>query len=150
MKLRKYQEADCEELARLFYETVHSVNAADYDSRQLDAWADNRVDLGAWNKAFQEHLTIVATCDGIIVGFGDMDKSGYLDRLFVHKNFQGQGIATAICDELESTVSADKFTTHASITAKKFFESRGYKTLKKQEVERHGVKLVNFCMEKDS
>ena len=28
-------------------------------------------------------------------GFADMDADGYLDRLYVHKDYQGRGVATA-------------------------------------------------------
>ncbi len=94
------------------------------------------------------HHTVVAEIDGKIVGFGDMDPSGYLDRLFVHKDFQRQGVATAICDELEDTSAAPEFTTHASITAKPFFEKRGYAMVKEQQVERGGIRLTNFVMRK--
>ena len=81
MILRKHTETDCAELARLFYDTVHTVNAKDYSQEQLDAWATNRVNLEAWNESFQAHHTVVAEMAGKIVGFGDMDETGYLDRL---------------------------------------------------------------------
>ena len=76
------------------------------------------------------------------------DETGYLDRLYVHKDYQGQGIASAICDELERFATGKTFTTHASITAKLFFQHRGYHVVRKQEVIRHGVALTNFVMEK--
>lgn len=157
----------------------------------------------------------------LIIGFGDIDETGYLDRLYVHKDYQKQGVGAAICDELEryfneaflhsannmalseseikncelcektsgKTLANNcrkelnkphkkdcsiaeneakniefskkngqtpldngqvcrKITTHASITAKGFFESRGYKAIKEQQVERGGVLLTNFIMEK--
>lgn len=37
MIIRPYQPEDCEALARLFYETVHTVNAKDYTEQQLNA-----------------------------------------------------------------------------------------------------------------
>lgn len=37
-----------------------------------------------------EHYTIVAVKNKIIVGFGDIDRTGYLDRMYVHKDFQRQ------------------------------------------------------------
>ena len=82
--------------------------------------------------------------------FSDIDKTGYLDRLYVHKDYQHQGIATAICDKLESIFDVEKITTYASITAKPFFEKRGYKVIKKQTVERNGVLLQNYVMEKST
>lgn len=147
MQLRRYKQSDCRELAELFYNTVHTVNAADYNNEQLNAWATGRVDLEAWNKSLQEHYSIVAVDNGIIVGFGDIDQTGYLDRLYVHADYQGRGIATAICNKLEQSVSG-KIVTHASVTAKPFFEKRGYKVIKEQSVERQGVFLTNFVMEK--
>lgn len=148
MKLRTYNAEDCPEMAHLFYETVHTVNAKDYTQEQLDAWATGNVDLDAWNASFLAHHTVVAEMDGKIVGFGDMDNSGYLDRLFVHKDFQHCGVATAICDELECSSPAPEFTTHASITAKPFFAKRGYAVVKERQVERRGVWLTNFVMQK--
>lgn len=148
MELRRYAEADCAEMAQLFYDTVHTVNASDYDQEQLDAWATGEVDLESWNLSFLAHHTVVAEQDGIIVGFGDMDETGYLDRLYVHKDYQYMGVATAICDELERNAATKEFITHASITARPFFEKRGYVVIKEQQVERRGVWLTNFVMKK--
>lgn len=77
-----------------------------------------------------------------------MDESGYLDRLYVRKDYQRQGIASAICVELERFAAGKTITTHASITAKPFFQHRGYRVVRKQEVIRRGVALTNFVMKK--
>ena len=82
------------------------------------------------------------------MGFGDIDKTGYLDCLFVHVDYQRKGIATAICNQLEQAVKGD-ITTHVSITVKPFFEKRGYKIVKEQQVERQGIFLTNYVMIKE-
>ena len=148
MVYRKYRPSDCEKIAELFYQTVHSVNQKDYTPEQLDAWATGQVDLVQWNRTLSDHYTVVAEEDGVIMGFGDMAEDGYLDRLYVHKDHQGQGIATALCGRLERAVGAQSITTYASITARPFFEKRGYKTVKPNQVERNGVRLTNYLMEK--
>ncbi len=148
MIIRNYQPSDCKELSELFYRTVHTVNAKDYTQEQLDVWATGTLDLENWNRSFTEHDTVVALEGKIIVGFGDMDLTGYLDRLYVHADFQGQGVASAICDRLEQKVSG-KIVTHASVTARPFFERRGYRVVKEQQVERQGILLTNFVMEKE-
>lgn len=148
MLIREYQPSDCKELAQLFYNTVHTVNAKDYSKEQLDVWATGQVDLKAWNQSFQEHFSIVAVDDNTIVGFGDIDKTGYLDRLYVHLGYQRKGIATALCNRLEVAVQ-ENIVTHASITARPFFEKRGYKVVKEQQVERQGIFLTNFVMIKE-
>lgn len=99
MKIRKYQPSDCRELTELFYNTVHIVNAKDYTEEQLNVWASGKVDLEKWNQSLQEHFSIVAVDNETIVGFGDIDDTGYLDRLFVHAKYQRKGIATAICEQ---------------------------------------------------
>ena len=104
MLLRPYRTEDCPALTKLFYQTVHTVNAKDYTPPQLDAWADGHPDLAAWDRSLSAHLSLVAVCDGVIAGFADMAPDGYLDRLYVHRDFQRQGIATALCDALEQAV----------------------------------------------
>ena len=148
MIIRQYTPKDCEDLVKLFYHTVHTTNAKDYSQEQLNVWATDKIDLEVWNKSLSEHYTVVAVENNIIVGFGDIDKSGYLDRLFVHRDYQRRGIATAICNKLEQAVKADKIITHASITAKPFFEQRGFNVVKEQQVERNGIALTNYVMEK--
>lgn len=147
MIIRKYRSSDCEEMAELFYETVHAVNKKDYSKEQLEAWADGKVDLEKWDRSFRRHDTVVAVEGRRIIGFGDMDRSGYLDRLFVHKNYQRKGVASAICDQLERR-AAGKVFVHASITARGFFEKRGYRVVEEQQVVRKGVVFRNFVMEK--
>lgn len=153
IKLRPYQSSDCKELSELFYNTVHTINRKDYTPEQLDAWANGHVDLATWDASFLAHHTVVAEEDGRLIGFGDMDQNGYLDRLYVHKDYQGRGIAKALCDCLENRgrevqKAGGCFTTHASITARPFFERRGYQTVKEQQVGRRGQKLTNYVMEK--
>lgn len=147
MIIRKYRQSDCKCLTELFYDTVHTVNAKDYTEEQLNVWATGKVNLDEWNRSLSEHYAVVAVVDNVIAGFGDIDQTGYLDRLYVHKDYQQQGVAAAICDELEKAVSVQIITTHASITARPFFEKRGYRVRKEQQVERQGVLLTNYVME---
>lgn len=144
--IREYKSSDCEALIQLFTATVHTINSKDYDEEQLNAWTDS-ADLDAWDKSLRNHYSLVVCENNKIIGFGDIDKTGYLDRLYVHKDFQRKGIAAALCNELEKSVDGS-IITHASITAKPFFEKRGYKVLKKQQVNRKGVLLTNYIMKK--
>ena len=148
MEIREYKSSDCNEIADLFYNTVHFINAKDYTEDQLNVWATGNINIDKWNESFLNNYTVVVEEDGIIIGFGDINNEGYLDRLYVHKDYQSIGVATAICDILEKKYEVERITTHASITAKSFFEKRGYRVIKKQFVERHGVRLINYIMEK--
>lgn len=93
MIIRKCLPSDCKDLAELFYQTVHAINAGDYTAEQLNAWAAGNIDIEKWNLSLSRNFSLIAMKDDIITGFGDIDKSGYLDRLYVHKDYQNQGIA---------------------------------------------------------
>lgn len=148
MVVRRYLKADLEDVIEIFRNTVHKVNIKDYTQEQVDAWAPNSINREDWNKILSEHHTFVALKDSIIIGFGDIDNTGYLDRLYVHHDYQRQGVATQLCAKLESMIDYDtKIITHASITAKPFFEKRGYSVVTEQFVERSGVFLKNYIME---
>lgn len=147
--IRVYCEDDALALAQLFYDTVHSVNVLDYTPAQLDAWVAAPPEVESWAASFEGRYCLVAELDGEIVGFADMDlDSGYLDRLYVHKNYQRQGVATALCDALEAQAAGMRLTVAASITARPFFEQRGWQVVKKQTLCRDGVQLENYWMEK--
>ena len=154
MRLRPYRSGDCPVLGELFRQTVLGVNCRDYTPEQLAAWTGG-ADLAAWDRSFLLHTTLVAEAeDGAVVGFGDLDPNGgmegsaYLDRLYVHRDHQGEGIATALCDALEGSVPGRRVLTPASVTARPFFLRRGYRVLREQQVVRMGVTLTNFVMER--
>lgn len=152
MKIRTFTEQDTAQIVTLFYETVHSVNKRDYSQEQLNAWAsyeDEGKRLSTWKDALSRNITLVVENNGVIAGFADMTLEGYLDRLFVHKEYQRQGIAKALVDTLEAEarrLGLNEISTEASITAKPFFEQSGFEVVRQQVVERRGVKLENYVM----
>lgn len=149
IRIRTYSPDDCMTLWELFYGTVHTVCSQNYTSGQLDAWTGDGADLAFWNQRFLEERTLVAEdpATRAILGFGSIDRTGYLDFLYVHMNHQGEGIGTKLCDVLEKGHEGN-LTVHASITARPFFEARGYHLVKELHVKRQGVTLLSFAMEK--
>ena len=143
MQLRTYRPSDC----RKVYNTVHTINAKDYSLEQLNAWAPKDFDERQWDMSFRKHYTIVAEDNNEIIGFGDIDRNGYLDRLYVHALHQGEGVAAAICDLLEEYVER-AYNDRILYYGTTFFENRGYRVVKQQIVERRGVQLTNYLMEK--
>ncbi|MEW9503161.1 GNAT family N-acetyltransferase [Jeotgalibacillus marinus] len=154
MEIIQFKDSNIKEIVSLFYETVHSVNAQDYSRAQLYAWAseeekDTKIQI--WKESLNQNIAYVAKIKDKVVGFSDLTHSGHLDRLYVHKDYQGKGIASALVDMLESEAEKCKvleIDTEASITAKPFFERRGYKVVCTQTIERKGVKFTNYQMVK--
>ena len=131
--IREYRSSDIDAVIALFKDTVYAINSKDYFFNQIEAWTN--IDVNKWIETLEKNYSLVATIDEKIVGFGDMDDNDHLDRLYVHKDYQGLGIATSLCDKLEARASKE-ISTFASISAKGFFEKRGYSTIKVQEVFR--------------
>ncbi len=149
--IRKYRPSDARSTARLFYETVHAVNARDYTEEQLDARASPNDDTDTWNRRFIGTNTVVAEECGIIIGFGNMDSTGYLDMLYTHKDRQRQQIGTKITYALEQQALHDgvkEAYTFSSATARPFFESLGWRTVCDNTVTRSGICLTNYRMVK--
>ena len=68
--------------------------------------------------------------------------------LYVRADRLREGIASALCDALED--GAASVTVYASLTARPFFEKRGYATVRKNTVLRRDIPLTNFLMHLDN
>ncbi|MBF0209126.1 MAG: GNAT family N-acetyltransferase, partial [Oligoflexia bacterium] len=69
----------------------------------------------------------------------------------VHLRFQGKGVATLLLrsiEEIARELKVSKIITEASITARPFFEKKNFLLVREQLVEKKGVFLKNFVMEK--
>ncbi|MBS9804723.1 GNAT family N-acetyltransferase [Bacillus cereus] len=151
--IRTFEKEDLDQVLQLFYETVHTVNARDYNELQLQAWAPKRLDRESWLQSLEKNISYVADNNGVIVGFGDYNDEHYVDRLFTHKDYQGKGIASYILQELEKeavSLGHGEIYTEASITAKPFFESKGFACIKEQNKQHNGQNFINYVMKKIS
>lgn len=148
--IRRYQVEDCQKMVDLFFDTVHAVNSKDYSNQQITVWAKDNIDVESWNKDFIKLYTLVAFMNDALVGFANIDiDAGFLDKLYVHKDYQRMGIATMLCDKLERVITVSTCSTYASISAVPFFLSRGYRKIRANRVVKDGISLINFYMERD-
>jgi N-acetylglutamate synthase-like GNAT family acetyltransferase len=151
LHIRDFQPTDALELMRLFRDTVHNVNGRDYTSEQIEAWAPAILDESRWHERLRANFTYVAEANGQIVGFGELRRDGCIDMLYVHHQYQSMGIASRLLSEMETrarTLGAKRLYTQASLTAYPFFQRRGFKLVRPQDVELRGVQLRNFLMER--
>lgn len=139
---------DIPEAVALFHATVHAVNARDYSPAQLDAWtpADDEHRRRLEEKLGSQRLFGVRE-NGLLVGFGSLDCTGELDMLYVSEKRQGLDIAAALEQEA-CTRGWRVLRTFASLTARPFFESRGFSVVRENIAVRRGIELKNFLMEK--
>lgn len=75
----------------------------------------------------------VATCDEDVVGFGEFEADGHIGAVYVHHEYQGQGVASLLLERIEQEAERRKVArlfTEASITALSFFQKRGFVVMK--------------------
>lgn len=145
MIIRAYQQTDSYEVFQLFQNTIRVTNSPDYSSAEIEAWISctNEISL---NERLLNSYTLVAVKDNKIIGYGSIQKN-ILDHLYIHHNYVHQGVATKLCDLLEKQTQLP-ILVHASITAKSFFEKRGYHTLNKRDNFINNQLLINYEMQK--
>ncbi|HTS51943.1 MAG TPA: GNAT family N-acetyltransferase [Burkholderiales bacterium] len=150
--VRAYRAADLAALLSVFRRSVHDVAGHDYSPTQLEAWAPEHPDSEAWSTRLEGGGVFVCERDDEIVGFARVDDAGYVDLLYVHPEFLRQGIGRALLQRMIAWVqsrSVRRLVSDVSITARPFFERAGFRLVEAQEVERQGVRLQNFRMERD-
>ncbi|TKD71362.1 GNAT family N-acetyltransferase [Pseudalkalibacillus hwajinpoensis] len=154
MEIRRYEKRDLSQIIDLFYETVHTVNRKDYSQEQVNTWAssDERGSkFNTWGDSLAQNTTFVALDDRRIVGFSDLSSRGLIDRLYIHHEYQRIGIASALLNEIELAahrIKLKKLRTEASITAKPFFERKGFQVITKQIINKNGITMPNYLMVK--
>lgn len=150
-RIRDYEAQDAPQLARLFYETVRSVNRADYSEEQVEAWAPEVPDPKGWHARLLDHRTLVVEKADEVVGFAELEGDGHLDMFYVRKDAVGRGVGRLLYEALEREArrrGLERIFTESSITARPFFERRGFHALREQVVSRRGVSMMNVAMEK--
>lgn len=149
MELRAYTPEDAPATLDVFRRAVRVTAARDYTAEQLAAWAPDDLDPVAWATRRGAARTEVAVRDGAVVGFTDVDATGYVDMLFVDPGAARQGVALALLSWAVATAAAAgavELTTHASLTARPFFEAHGFVVVAEQHPVRRGVALTNYRM----
>ncbi len=147
--VRAYRSEDRDAVVDVILRAIRESAIRDYSPAQIEAWSDGDR-LEPWSDV-RGRLILVAVVQGTVVGLSDLEASGHLDRMYVHPEHEGQGVASALLTSLELEARRQGVTrlfTEASIAAMPFFERRGFKVLTAQVVDFRGQQFTNFRMEK--
>ena len=85
MMVRRFEPRDAEQIARLFHDTIRTVNLGDYTQEQVEAWAPADIHFRDWAAACSNRCTFVAEQDGLILGFGELEPNGRSEERRVGK-----------------------------------------------------------------
>jgi putative acetyltransferase len=152
LSVRPGKPDDLPELQQLFVDTISTICKKDYQDDQISAWISGARNKQRWLDILAKQYLLVAIDQDKIVGFGSLDQGGYLDLMYIHKDYQRQGIASKLYSELESEAirqGLPAIYADVSKTARSFFEKKGFKVIAEQAILRQGIALTNFKMTKN-
>lgn len=150
LSVRDYRADDCDATIAIFLAAIREVASRDYTPDEIEAWAQVE-DRDTWATRRASRPSWVVECEGVTIGFSDLEQDGHLDMMFVHPAYQGIGVASLLLGKVEDEARRQglgRIFTEASLTARPFFEHRGFKVIARQSVEKRGQRLTNFRMEK--
>lgn len=149
--IRDYKTEDAQALADIYYNTIHQINIRDYSESQVDAWAPpTSLNVEAWKKKWEKLKPFIAVVDNMVVGFVEFEPNGHIDCFYCHHDWIGKGVGSALMKAVISSAKKQNITrifVEVSITAKPFFEGKGFRVVKQQTIVRRGIELTNFVME---
>lgn len=151
-KIRPLEEKDIHDMQNLFHTTVLNINIKDYTKEEVEDWASCGNDMEHWKEIIFNNQFIGAFNEqGCLIGYSSMNKNGYMHSMFVHKDWQGKGIATLLLSEVERIAiqyEVKEITSEVSKTARPFFEHKGYVVECEQKQQANRLKLTNYKMKK--
>lgn len=150
MKIQNYTPDRAAEVADLYHQSVHAIDSSVYTSKQKEVWAPTPPDYAFWGQRLLRKNPYLAIVDNQVAGFIELDCDGHIDCTYTHPNYQGQGIASSLYQyvlEIARSKNFSRLYVEASLVALPFFEKRGFVVVKKNELHRQGLTLINFDME---
>lgn len=156
ISVRDYRPEDTQELACIYFNTIHRINIKDYTQEQVDAWAppagfNSHSGTEGWAKKFARTKPIVALIGDKIVGFAELEPNGHIDCFYCHHEWIGKGVGSALMKEIlirAQKSHINRLFAEVSITAKPFFEKNNFIVVAEQVDYKKGIGLVNYKMER--
>jgi putative acetyltransferase len=153
MITRLYHKSDIPQISRLYFDTVHKINAKDYSPKQIHAWAPEVYPNNFWQTRFHKYLSVIVAESGHnITGFTELENNGHIDCFYVHAKYQSRGIGKALLHAIEKIAIENNIHclyVEASITARPFFLSQGFHEREKAEKSYRGQLFTQYIMEKN-
>jgi putative acetyltransferase len=149
--IRHAKLSDLVTMHELFVDTIEAVCRYDYLTEQIAVWTSSVKNTKRWTDKLMNQYFLIAEIDSKIVEFASLENSEYLDFLYVHKDYQRQGIADKLYSEILAKAinhGTTTLTSDVSITARPFFEKKGFKILAEQKNYIKGVEVINYRMAK--
>lgn len=152
MYIRRFRVGEEAALFNVHYSAIHLVASRDYSQEQVNAWAPNDLSEALWSEKIQSINPFVAEIGGEVVGYADLQPSGYIDHFFVSGNHPRQGIGASLMGVIHqeaSRLGMVELTSDVSLTAQPFFEKFGFHIVEQRLPVLRDIVVPNARMRKE-
>ncbi|GIU46117.1 N-acetyltransferase [Shewanella sairae] len=161
-KLIPYQKDYAADIAVLSHLAIRNIADDQYSVEETSAWSFAPRSSYHWHKRLSQSKTWLMiderieyagkpVCCGFINIETGFASKGYIDSLYVHPDYQGQGIAKRLYLAIEEWALAQGYPSllvDASKLSKPLFESQGFKLRHRSYQEKRAVIIMGYYMEK--
>ncbi len=139
-------------VAKLIYDSVHTLCKGEYTPEQLEAWVPKNLYMPAFRRSLFRCYALVCICEGKIVGFMSTERDGYVNRLYTHPDWVNKGVATALLNKTEEWARAHKITKlllESSKIAEGFYAKHGFEKIGEIKSLKNNVEFISAKMRKE-
>lgn len=150
MNMRPYETRDLDAVLCIFQDAINLLAADLYTVEQRHAWA-HHLSPEMFDAKLCLGTTLVLEDGGGLAAFAQLHPSNHINYLYTHPRCARKGYASKLLTSLETTArhnGVKKLSTEASLASRPCFEAHGFNAIEEDRVERHGVQLQRWIMEK--
>lgn len=153
MKTRRYKPSDAVQISALFKRSVLELGPKFYTDEQVKAWAARGPSPERVKERNENGLTTWVKVDGDdrLMAYAELEADGHIDQVYALPDIAGQGVVSALMDDLEIYARALGLTalyTEASEGARPLFLKKGFTEEARRDFLIGGVSIHNYAMKK--
>lgn len=162
LRIISYSKRYAVQVSHLFHLAINAIDDDVYSLAEKQAWSHSPRSSYHWHKRLSRSKTWlmiddernvegVPLCCGFINLETDFNTRGYIDSLYVHPDFQHQGIAAALFVQLQTwatTANIRDLSVDASKLSKPIFLSHGFRIHHRSYQEKRDQIIMGYLMSK--
>ncbi|XKG61374.1 GNAT family N-acetyltransferase [Caenispirillum salinarum] len=153
MRIESFRPAMAPALTEVYGEAVSGIGPRDYSPEQVAAWACLAPTAERFAALYGDGRFTAVAVEGAghVLGFTDMEDDGHIGFLYCRPEVAGTGVAARLFEAVEAEARArglSRLYSEASEAACRFFLRRGFRVLRRRDLEISGTPIHNFAVEK--
>lgn len=150
ISVREFKPGDEAATFPVFFSAIHEVASAHYSPELIEAWAPPDTDPQRWTLRIQGIKPFIAMRGDEMVGYADLQDSGYIDHFFVSARAQRVGVASALMQRILQSAAErgiQLLYSDVSLSAQGFYQRFGFVIKEQQTFLFGGLPMSNARME---